>query len=143
MVVPFHCDLLVGKPWRNSGSPLSPMEEFFNSLHQGLSCRCPKCLKGRLYPSFFDLRLNEACTSCGLDLAKNDSADGPAVFLIFILGFLLVPMALIFDHIISPPLWVHAVLWSVVAITMTIGALKPLKSYIIHLQYKHRQSDWD
>lgn len=118
------------------------MEEFLNTLKKGLSCRCPKCLKGALYQSTFDLRLKDQCDACGLDLQKNDSADGPAVFLIFILGFALVPMALIFDHYISPPLWIHAILWSVVTLGLTIGLLKPLKSYIIYLQYKHRPNDW-
>lgn len=119
------------------------MNDFLHDLKQGLSCTCPKCGQGRLYPALFNPTLNDRCKNCGLDLAKNDSADGPAVFMIFILGFLLVPLALIVDHIFSPPLWVHAVLWGVVAISLTLGALKPLKSYIIHLQYKHRQSDWD
>ncbi|HPD82191.1 MAG TPA: DUF983 domain-containing protein [Alphaproteobacteria bacterium] len=119
------------------------MNDFLKSLQEGLSCRCPQCLKGRLYPSFFDLKLQDECPACGLDLAKNDSADGPAVFLIFILGFLLVPLALVFDHWIEPPLWVHGLLWGTVAISMTLGALKPLKSYIIHLQYKHRRTDWN
>ncbi len=91
----------------------------------------------------FDLTLNSHCKNCNLDLASNDSADGPAVFMIFILGFLLVPAALFFDTLISPPLWVHAVLWGVVALALCIAALKPLKSYIIYLQYKYRQSDWD
>lgn len=135
----------MGKHWWNCCRSLDPkaVENFYTSLKTGLSCKCPKCLTGRLYPSFFDLKLHSACPHCGLDLDKNDSADGPAVFLVFILGFLLVPLALIFDHYIAPPLWVHAVLWSVVAISITVGALKPLKSYIIYLQYKHRKSDWD
>lgn len=88
------------------------------------------------------MNLNERCAVCGLDLAKNDSADGPAVFLIFILGFALVPLALIFEFTIHPPLWVHAVLWSVVAIGITLGSLKPIKSCIIALQYRHRPGDW-
>lgn len=86
--------------------------------------------------------LRDVCASCGLDYTKNDSADGPAVFMIFILGFLLVPLALVFDNIMAPPLWVHAVLWSIVALILTVGALKPLKSYIIALQFKHRPGDW-
>ena len=63
--------------------------------------------------------------------------------MIFVLGFLLVPAALLFDTLVEPPLWVHAALWGVVALGLCIGALKPLKSYIIYLQYKHRKSDWD
>ena len=78
-----------------------------------------------------------------MDYTKNDSADGPAVFMIFVLGFTLVPLALLFENIIAPPLWVHALLWSVVALGLTVGMLKPLKSYIIALQYKHRPGDWE
>lgn len=107
-----------------------------------MACRCPKCETEKLYSSTFDLTIQGFCKNCGLNLGGNDSADGPAVFLIFILGFLLVPAALVFDSIFSPPLWVHALLWGVVALGLCIGALKPLKSYIIYLQYKYRKSDW-
>lgn len=111
-------------------------------LGLALGCKCPRCKEGGLYCSRFDLKLVEHCPVCGLDLAGNDSADGPAVFLIFILGFLLVPLALLFDAFFSPPLWVHAVLWGVVALFITLGLLKPVKAYIIALQYKHRPGDW-
>ncbi len=110
-------------------------------LKTALACKCPKCGEGALYPSTFDLRLVNHCPVCGLDLAKNDSADGPAVFLIFILGFFLVPLALLTDHLFSPPLWVHVVLWGVVGLGIIFALLKPLKAYIIALQYKHRP--WD
>ncbi len=113
-------------------------------LKQSLRCTCPKCGVGALYNvGFFDLTLRPVCNHCGLDLAKNDSADGPAVFLIFVLGFLLVPLALMTDAIFAPPLWVHGVVWGTLALALTIGSLKPLKSMVIAIQYKHRQSDWD
>ena len=108
-----------------------------------LSCKCPKCQKGDLYKGSFSIELKDKCAECGLDLTKNDSADGPAVFLIFILGFLLVPLALLFEVLVAPPLWVHAVLWTVVALGLTVGSLKPIKAYIIALQYKHRPGDWE
>ena len=114
----------------------------FSLMRQSLSCKCPRCHVGDLYKQGFTMDLRDVCASCGLDYTKNDSADGPAVFLIFILGFLLVPLALVFDNIMAPPLWVHAVLWSIVALILTVGALKPLKSYIIALQFKHRPGDW-
>ncbi len=111
-------------------------------LKLGLSCKCPKCKTGDLYPPGFTLTLKDTCEGCGLDLSKNDSADGPAVFLVFILGFLLVPLALWLEFSLSPPLWVHAVLWTIVTLGLTLGLLKPLKGYIIALQYKHRPNDW-
>lgn len=89
------------------------------------------------------MTVKDICESCGLDLAKNDSADGPAVFLIFVLGFSLVPLAWLFELAFAPPLWVHAVLWSAVALGVTLGALRPLKAYVIALQYRHRSHTWD
>lgn len=113
-------------------------------LINSLKCTCPKCGVGALYnPGVFDLTLRPVCDHCGLNLAKNDSADGPAVFLIFVLGFLLVPAALITDALWEPPLWVHGVVWGGLALALTIGSLKPLKSMVIAIQYKHRATDWD
>jgi len=112
-------------------------------IRLGLSCKCPRCGKGDLYQSAFTMTVRKACPQCGLALAENDVGDGPAVFLIFILGALLVPLALLFEHIVHPPLWAHAVLWGVVAVAMTLGALRPLKAYIIALQFKHRPESWE
>jgi uncharacterized protein (DUF983 family) len=115
-----------------------------SSLVSSLSCKCPKCGVGKLYhDGLFNLTLRDKCENCQLDLKKNDSADGPAVFLIFILGALLVPMALIFESLFAPPLWVHAVLWGSVALSITIGSLKPTKSMVIGIQYRHRPADWE
>ncbi len=112
-------------------------------LKLGLACKCPSCKKGSLYKPGITLTLRDKCEGCGLDLAKNDSADGPAVFLIFILGFALVPLALLVDALVHPSLWVHGILWSVVALGITLGTLRPLKSYIIALQFKYRPEDWE
>lgn len=116
----------------------------FSSLRRSLGCKCPRCGDGKLYHSgLFNLTLRDTCDVCGLDLRKNDSADGPAVFLIFVLGALLVPAALITDAIFEPPLWVHGVVWGIVALGLTLGSLKPLKSVVIGIQYRHRPADWE
>jgi uncharacterized protein (DUF983 family) len=108
----------------------------------GWRCKCPRCREGTLYRPGLTLTLKDKCETCGLDLGKNDSADGPAVFLIFILGFALVPMALLLEVWAQPPLWLHGVIWSVLALGITLGALRPLKAYIIALQFRHRPGDW-
>ena len=112
-------------------------------LKRGWGCKCPKCNKGDIYKSRFDLTLKPICDSCGLDLAKNDSADGPAVILIFILGALIVPLALLFDHLYTWPIWLHGLIWSTLTLLLIIGSLRPIKAYIIALQYKHRPNDWN
>lgn len=114
----------------------------FQLLRDGLACVCPRCHEGEIFKSRWSLSLRSVCPACQLDLSKNDSADGPAVFLIFVLGFALVPLALVLEVWASPPLWVHAVLWTIVALGLTLGALRPLKSYIIALQFKHSPQDW-
>ena len=108
-----------------------------------LSQKCPRCGIGDLYKPGWTLTVRDVCDRCGLALAKNDSADGPAVFLIFVLGSLLVPAALLVETLFAPPLWVHTAIWTVVALGITIGALRPLKAYVIALQFKHRASDWE
>lgn len=109
----------------------------------GFSCKCPKCKKGPLFKEGLTLELRDQCPECHLDLSKNDSADGPAVFLIFILGFAIVPLALIADAAFDIPLWLHGVIWTTLILILTIGSLRPIKSYIIALQYKHRPTDWE
>ena len=58
----------------------------------GLRCRCPQCGQGRLFDGY--LTVSETCEACGTRLSEHDSGDGPAVFVIFILGALVVPLAL-------------------------------------------------
>lgn len=107
-----------------------------------LAQKCPRCRKGDLYKPGLTLTIRDTCSDCGLDFKKGDSGDGPAVFLIFILGFLLVPLALVTETVFHPPIWVHGVCWTFLALGMTVGAMRPLKAYIMALQFKHRASEW-
>ena len=115
------------------------MKPELETLRQGWRCTCPKCNTGKLYrDGLFSMELREQCENCGLDYSRSDAADGPAVFLIFILGALIVPIAIAVEFALSPPLWLHALVWGSLVIGMTIGLLRPIKSYVIALQYKHR-----
>lgn len=105
----------------------------------GLACRCPRCGRGPLYAGF--LTVAERCTVCGLDLQKADSGDGPAVFLILILGALVVPLAFLVESLFTPPYWVHLALWPPVILAGALAMLRPAKGLLIALQYHHRASD--
>lgn len=113
-----------------------PLNKSVELVRQALACRCPKCGKGKLYAGF--LKLAERCDSCGLPLAKNDNGDGPAVFLIFILGFALVPPAVIIGMKVDWPLWLQAIIWSALILGATLGLLQPAKALTLGLQYRHR-----
>lgn len=105
----------------------------------GLGCKCPRCGRGALFDGY--LTVAESCTACGLDLRKADSGDGPAVFIIFILGFLIVPPALIFEALVAPPLWLHMVIWPPLVVVGTLALLRPMKGLMIALQFHHKASD--
>ena len=54
----------------------------------GLKGRCPRCGEGRLFSGF--LTVAPRCSNCGLDYSFADAGDGPAVFVILIIGFVVV-----------------------------------------------------
>lgn len=61
----------------------------------GLAGRCPRCGRGRLFQGF--LSVVPRCDACGLDLSVQDSGDGPAAFIILIVGVLVVGGALVVE----------------------------------------------
>jgi uncharacterized protein (DUF983 family) len=118
--------------WDESTARVSPFAA-------GLRCRCPRCGEGTLYDGV--LQVTDNCNVCGLDLKKADSGDGPAVFIILILGAIVVPLAFILETAAGPPLWLHALVWPVVIFGGSIGLLRPAKALLIALQFKHKAAD--
>jgi len=105
----------------------------------GLLCRCPRCGKGPLFNGF--LRIADRCPVCGLDYGFADSGDGPAVFIMLIVGFVVTGAALIVEVLYSPPYWVHAALWIPFAIGLPLLILRPFKATLIALQYANKASE--
>lgn len=120
-------------PWRSSDDPtVSPFSA-------GLNCRCPRCGVGALYDGLLQVR--ESCGHCGFDLGKADSGDGPAVFVIFILGALVVLFAIVLEFSFAPPLWVHMAIWPIVIVVGAIALLRPAKALLIALQFRNKAGD--
>jgi len=109
----------------------APVDPFYAGV-RGL---CPRCGQGRLFDGF--LAPKDRCSNCGLDYDFADSGDGPAVFVIMIIGFIVLGLALWMEVTLAPPLWVHFMLWIPLALILCLGALRPLKGVMIALQYKH------
>jgi uncharacterized protein (DUF983 family) len=107
-----------------------------SAVRAALGCRCPRCGRGRLFSGW--LRVRPRCEVCGLDLAAQDAGDGPAVFVIFILGFVVVAFAAIVERAFAPPIWVHLVLWTPLILIGAVAMLRPFKAGLIALQYRHR-----
>ncbi|HYZ42835.1 MAG TPA: DUF983 domain-containing protein [Stellaceae bacterium] len=106
-------------------------------LHAALGCRCPRCGKGRLFAGLLNVR--QSCDVCGLDLSAQDAGDGPAVFVIFFLGLIVVGLAALVEIRFAPPIWVHLALWTPLILVGAVAMLRPLKAGLIALQYRHHR----
>lgn len=78
---------------------------------------------------------------CELSYNFADSGDGPAVFIMFIVGFFVVGLALWIELAYQPPLWLHLSLWLPLAVVMSIILLRPLKGLMIVQQYIMRAEE--
>ncbi|WP_322989818.1 MULTISPECIES: DUF983 domain-containing protein [unclassified Hoeflea] len=105
----------------------------------GLRGRCPRCGEGALFDGF--LTVKPACTSCGLDYSFADAGDGPAVFVILIIGFVVLGSALWLEVNYSPALWVHLLLWIPLATLLSLTLLRGLKGLMIALQYRNKAAE--
>ena len=85
--------------------------------------------------------MRESCGPCGLSYAFADAGDGPAVFAIFILGFLVLGGALLVEFKLGAPVWVHIVLWGGLTPLLAFGILRVLKASLIALQYRHQAEE--
>lgn len=105
----------------------------------GLLCRCPRCGKGPLFVNVLNMR--DSCTACGLDYKFVDTGDGPAVFAIFILGFISMGLAMIAEFKFGVPWWVHVLLLGVLMPLLAVFLLRFLKAILIALQFKNRAEE--
>jgi len=105
----------------------------------GPAGRCPRCGQGRLFDGFLTLR--PRCEACELDYSFADSADGPAFFIMSIVGILVVGLALAVEFAYEPPIWLHLVMWSTLTIVLSLALARPAKGLMIALQYHHRAAE--
>jgi len=105
----------------------------------GLAGSCPRCGEGRLFSGF--LKVAPRCSNCGLDYDFADSGDGPAVFVILLIGFVIVGLALWLEVNVGPPLWVHFVLWTPLIVILSLVALRLSKGLLIALQFRHKAEE--
>ncbi|CUA88225.1 Uncharacterized conserved protein, DUF983 family [Chelatococcus sambhunathii] len=105
----------------------------------GLAGRCPRCRQGRMFSGF--LTVAPKCNACGLDFSFADSADGPAVFVMLIGGFIVCGFALWLELAYEPPFWIHLVVSLPLALVVCLGMLRPLKGVLIALQYHHKAEE--
>jgi uncharacterized protein (DUF983 family) len=97
---------------------------------------CPRCGNRTLFSGLASFA--SKCRACGLDFAGFNVGDGPAAFLIFIVGGLVVGLAIWLELGASPPWWLHVLLWLPLSLFLTVGLLRLAKGLLLALEYRHR-----
>jgi uncharacterized protein (DUF983 family) len=105
----------------------------------GLLARCPNCGKGRLFTGY--LRFAQACEACGVSFGKADVGDGAAVFTMFIVGALVVPMAFILQFAFHWDMLPILAVTSLATIVLSLALLERIKALLFTLQFSHKAAE--
>jgi uncharacterized protein (DUF983 family) len=99
---------------------------------QGL---CPNCGARTLFAGL--ARFAPKCQACGLDFDSYNVGDGPAAFLILIVGACLAVGAILLDQMAGPPWWIH-IIWLPIGAGLTLYGLRLGKAALLYQEHKHR-----
>jgi uncharacterized protein (DUF983 family) len=96
---------------------------------------CPNCGARTLFAGL--ARFASSCRTCGLDFSSYNVGDGPAAFLILIVGAIVAVGAILLDLSQTPPWWVHLI-WLPIAAGLTILGLRIGKAALLFQEHSHR-----
>ena len=99
---------------------------------------CPRCGAKSLFRG--TVALAKCCSTCGLDFDALDVGDGPAVFLILIVGTIIVVSAISLDMVFAPAWYVHLV-WLPVGILLTLIGLRLGKAILAYQSFRHQAGE--
>jgi uncharacterized protein (DUF983 family) len=119
-------------PQRPAGAPPSIAEAGFKGL-------CPRCGARTLFDGL--IRFASRCRACGLDFDAFNVGDGPAAFLTLIIGAVVSIAAITLELSVSPPVWVHLILWPPVTIGLVIGSLRVAKGLLLASEYRNHAAE--
>ncbi len=97
---------------------------------------CPQCGNRTLFAGL--ATFSGKCRACGLDFSSFNVGDGPAAFLIFIVGGVITGLAIWLELSAEPPFWVHILLWFPLTAIMVVALLRFGKGALLALEYRHR-----
>ena len=102
-------------------------------MRRGSRRVCPSCGNAPLFHRY--LKVSDTCSSCGEELHHHRADDAPPYFTIFIVGHLVVPLALWVERLWKPEIWIHMALWLPLAVITTLLFLPVVKGVIVGLQW--------
>ncbi|MGN6818535.1 MAG: DUF983 domain-containing protein [Sphingomonas sp.] len=97
---------------------------------------CPRCGAPTLFAGW--IRFADSCKACGLDFSAFNVGDGPAALLILVLGGAIVAAAIVLELSLSPPFWVHVLIWVPLSAAAVVAALRVSKAGLLALEYRNK-----
>ncbi|GAA0652255.1 DUF983 domain-containing protein [Sphingomonas ursincola] len=98
-------------------------------LQAALFGECPVCGSRTLFAGW--VRFAPRCRACGQDFTAYNVGDGPAAFLILVIGALVSAFAVVLQVQASPPFWVHILLWVPLTFVLVILSLRVSKAAML------------
>lgn len=112
------------------------------ALKRGFLCRCPNCGVGRLYSAY--LKVNPVCSACGEELHHQRADDAPPYATMFIVGHVVIGSLLAVEsYSETVPMWVHMILWSVLALVLSLVLLPLIKGALVGYQWALRMHGFE
>jgi uncharacterized protein (DUF983 family) len=95
---------------------------------------CPQCGARTLFAG--TARFAPSCRACCLDFTAYNVGDGPAAFLVLIIGALVVGGAVTLQLAAHPPFWVQIILWVPFTVIMVLLGLRVAKAGLIAAEHQ-------
>ena len=111
------------------------------SLLRGWKRRCPHCGGGSMFNGYLSVR--DECDICGETLSHHRADDAPSWLTMIVVGHLIAPVMLTVYQTYDLPVWVHAMIWPLLAIVGVLVLLPRLKGVIVAFQWAHRMHGFD
>ena len=84
------------------------------------------------------LKVVDTCSSCGEDLSHQRADDAPPYFTIFIVGHIILPLALMSEKLWQLSTATHLVLWLPSILILSLVLLPCVKGAVVGLQWSLR-----
>ena len=115
--------------------------DLWTAMKRGFMCRCPRCGEGKLFRAF--LKVDDHCTTCGLDYTPHRADDLPAYLVIIIVGHIVVPVVLWVETNYSPAIWLQMSIYLPLTFLSSLLLLQPVKGAVVGFQWALRMHGFD
>lgn len=110
--------------------------QLFAPMMRGARGRCPACGEGSVFSS--GLQIEDNCSQCHEELYHHRADDLPAYLNIFIVGHVIVALAMILMDSEVLGMWTVVIVSCLSALALSVLLMRPLKGMVVGAQWAMR-----